>query len=214
MPRLKLHILGGLLLLGIKAFAAEPLPRVLILGDSFYQNLTNSAVQEFKERAQVVYANPGDSSYALAHLDELLGKDKWSVIYFSFGIADLCYKHPNLKGVRALSKPAGGVRVSSPELYEKNLNELVRRLKATGAKIIWASSIPPVSPGGGFINYDLGSEVEYNKIAAKVMAAQSVIVNDMYVLGSANPKNGAPTAPLTEAFHKAIVAGLESEKKQ
>ncbi len=213
MAQLELHISGFLLLLGINSLAAEPMPRVLILGDNFYLNLTNSAVQEFKERAQVVHANPGDSSYALAHLDELLGKDKWSVIYFNFGIADLCYKHPNLKGVRALSKAAGGVRVSSPELYDKNLNEIVPRLKATGAKIIWASSIPPVSPGGGFINYDPGSEVEYNKIAAKVMAAQSVTVNDMHVLGSANPKNGAPTALLTEAFHKAIIAGLESEKK-
>jgi hypothetical protein len=214
MLRLKLHIVGVLLLLGINVLAAEPLPRVLVLGDSFYQNLTNSAAKELNGRAQVVYANPGDSNYALANLDELLGKDKWSVIYFCFGIADLCYKHPNLKGVRALSKAAGGVRVSSPELYEKNLNELVRRLKATGAKIIWASTTTPVSPGGGFINCDPGSEVEYNKIAAKVMAAQSITVNDMHALGSANPKNGAPTAPLTEAFHKAIVAGLESEKKQ
>ena len=214
MPQLKLHIVGLLLMLGINVLAADPLPRVLVLGDSFYQNLTNSAVKEFKDRAQVVYANPGDSSYALAHLDELLGEDKWSVIHFSFGIADMCYKHPHLKDVRALSKAAGGVRVSSPELYEKNLDELVRRLKATGAKIIWASSIPPVSPGGGFINYDPGSEVEYNRIAAKVMAAQSVTVNDMHVLGSANPKNGAPTEPLMEAFHKAIVAGLESREKQ
>lgn len=90
MAQLKLHISGFLLLLGINSLAAEPLPRVLILGDNFYLNLTNSAVQEFKERAQVVHANPGDSSYALAHLDELLGKDKWSVIYFNFGIADLC----------------------------------------------------------------------------------------------------------------------------
>jgi hypothetical protein len=213
MPRLKLNVLGLLLILGIHVLAAEPLPRVLVLGDSFYQNLSNTAVKEFKDRAQVVYANPGDSSYVLVHLDELLGKDKWSIIHFNFGIADLCYKHPNLKGVRALSKAAGGVRVSSPELYEKNLNELVRRLKSTGAKIIWASSIPPVSPGGGFINYDPGSEVEYNKIAAKIMAAQNVTVNDMYVLGSANAKNGAPTTPLTEAFHKAIETALEPEKK-
>ncbi len=213
MLRLKLHILGLLLLLGINVLAVEPLPRVLVLGDSFYQNLTNSAVQKLNGRAQVVYANPGDSSYALANLDELLGKDKWSVIYFSFGIADLCYKHPDLKGVRALSKAAGGVRVSSPELYEKNLTALVPRLKATGAKIIWASTTPPVSPGGAFINYDPGSEVEYNKIAAKVMAAQSVTVNDMHALGSANAKNGAPTAPLTEAFLKAIETALEPAKK-
>ena len=200
MAQLELHISGFLLLLGINSLAAEPMPRVLILGDNFYLNLTNSAVQEFKERAQVVHANPGDSSYALAHLDELLGKDKWSVIYFNFGIADLCYKHPNLKGVRALSKAAGGVRVSSPELYDKNLNEIVPRLKATGAKIIWASSIPPVSPGGGFINYDPGSEVEYNKIAAKVMAAQSVTVNDMQLLGICSCR-GAPRRP---AWHVVV----------
>lgn len=212
MFRLKLHILGVLLLLGFNVLAADPLPRVLILGDTFYQNMSNAATAEVKGRAQAVYANPGDSSYALAHLEELLGKDKPSVIYFNFGHADLCYKHPSLKGVRALSKSAGGVRVSSPEAYEKNLNELVRRFKATGAKLIWASTIPV--PAGMFaINADLGSEVEYNAIAAKVMSAQNVTVNDMQALGAVNPKNGGPTPQLTEAFLKAINAALEPAKK-
>ncbi len=212
MFRLKLQFLAVSLMLGFNVLAADPLPRVLILGDNLYQNMSNSATAELKWRAQVVYANPGDTSYALAHLDELLGKDKWSVIHFNLGFADLCYKHPNLKGVRALSKAAGGVRVSSPELYQRNLTELVRRLKATGAKLIWASTIP--LPTGMFgINADLESEIEYNVIAAKIMAAQNVPVNDMHTLGGVNPKNGGATAPLTEAFLKAIVTALEPVKQ-
>ena len=30
----------------------------------------------------------------------------------------------------------------APEQYEKNLRELVKRLKATGAKLVWASTTP------------------------------------------------------------------------
>ncbi len=212
MFRLKLQFFAVLLMLGFNVLAADPLPRVLILGDNFYQNLTsNSAVQEFKGPAQFVYANPGDSAYALAYLEEMLGRDKWNVIHFNLGIADLCYKHPGLKGVRALRKAAGGVRVNSPDLYEKNLSELVRRLKATGAKLIWANTPPPVTPGS-VPNYDPGSEAEYNAIAAKVMAAQNVPVNDMHAFAASAAKEKRPPQ-FKEPFLAAIVAALEPAKK-
>jgi len=112
MNPMKLKILFGLLLLGSNVLGADPLPRVLILGDRFSQGLQGSVVNELKERAQVVWGDPGDTSYALANLDALLGKDKWDVIHFNLGLPDLCYKDPSIKGIRAMSKSAGGVRVT------------------------------------------------------------------------------------------------------
>jgi len=207
MIRMMLNILIVLLLLGSNALAADPLPRVLVLGDNTYQGLSGSAGKELKGRAQVVWADPGDSSYALAHLDALIGKDKWDVIHFNLGLADLYYKDPSIKGIRAMSKSVGGVRVTSPELFEKNLVELVKQLKATGAKLIWASAVPATG-----VNYDPASEIEYNTIASKVMSAQKVSENDMHAFALACAKE-KKKPPFQEPFLKAILSALEPGKK-
>jgi len=186
--------------------AAVALPRVLILGDRFSQGLTGVVANELKGRAQVVWADPGDSSYALAHLDELLGKDKWDVIHFNIGLPDLYYKDPSIKGIRAMSKLAGGVRVTPPELYQRNLAELVRRLKATGAKLIWASTVP--APG---LNYDPDSEVEYNGIASKTMSAEKIPVNDLHAFALASAKE-KKKAQFQDPTVKAIVSAMELSK--
>jgi len=205
---MKLQILVILLLLGSNVLAADPLPRVLILGDRFSQGLHGSVVNELKERAQVVWGDPGDTSYALAHLDVLLGKDKWDVIHFNLGLPDLCYKDPRIKGIRAMSKSAGGVRVTPPELYQKNLIALVSRLKATGAKLIWASTVP--APG---VNYVPDSEIEYNAIASQVMSAQKVPVNDLHAFALACAKE-KKKPPFQEPTAKAILSEFELLKKQ
>jgi len=208
MIRIQLTILSVLLLLlGSNVLAADQLSRVLILGDNFYQGLTGSTATQLKGRAQVVWADPGDSSYALANLDVLLGKDKWDVIHFNLGLADLYYKDPSIKGIRAMSKSVGGVRVTSPELYQKNLIELVRRLKATGAKLIWASTVPSKT-----VNYDPDSEIEYNTIASKVMSAQKVSENDMHAFAIACAKE-KKVAQFQEPFLKAILSKIEPLEK-
>ena len=157
---------------------AEELPRVLLLGDSAYGGVSGAVGKELKGGAVVVTKHPGDTSSALADLDDLLGKDDWAVIHFNFGLADLHYKDPRTKAVRAMSKSAGGVRVTSPERYEKNLRELTRRLKATGAKLVWASTTP--IEGGSDDLFDAGSEVEYNAVAVRVMKEFGVPVNDLH----------------------------------
>ena len=64
--------------------------------------------------------------------------------------------------------------------YEANLDSLVRliREKAPNAKLVWASTTP--------IRYSRenvfkpGDEVDYNRIAQRVMSKHDVPVNDMY----------------------------------
>jgi hypothetical protein len=166
----------------LSASFAEPLPRVLILGDSVYTQPASEAAKMLRGRVEIVYASPGEArntTMALASLDVLLGEGKWDLIHFNFGLGDLVYRAPGMKSFRVFPRESGGVRTTSPEQYEKNLRELVKRLKATGAKVIWASTTPIRSTPKGI--FKMGSEVEYNAIAAKAMAEHDVTINDMYV---------------------------------
>jgi len=165
------------------ASAQEDLPRALILGDSIYRQPAAKVAKELKGKVEVVFASiqPGEvrnSSTALSRLDEWLGEGKWDLIHFNFGLGDLVYRAPEMKSFRVFPKQAGGVRATSPDRYEKNLRELVPRLQATGAELVWASTTPiRHSATGVFVK---GSEVEYNAIAARVMKGHGVPINDMH----------------------------------
>jgi len=162
-------------------------PSVLVVGDSIYNEPTRTAAGLVSDRVELVYNKYGsyDSGTALANFDKLLDGKKWDLIHFNFGFNDLMYKDPATKAIRAMHKDAGGVRVSSPEQYEGNLRELVKRFKATGAKIIWANTTPIVGSNG--ILY-AGDEIVYNQIAAKVMKENNVLINDMHTFGLASHK--------------------------
>jgi len=169
--------------LPISAHAQESLPRVLILGDFVYQQPAADVAKALKDQAEVVYVrmNPGEvrhTSAVLATLDTLLGDKKWDIIHFNCGLGDLVYRAPGMKSFRVFPKRAGGVRTTSPQQYENNLRELVKRLKATEAKLIWASTTP-IRHSATKV-FEIGSEIEYNAIAARVMSANKVPVNDMY----------------------------------
>lgn len=161
----------------------ERVPRVLILGDIIYQQPARDAAKELMGKVEVVFASiqPGEvrnTHTALASLDELLGDGNWDVIHFNFGLADLVYRAPGMKSFRVMARHAGGVRATTPEQYETNLRELTTRLKATGARLIWASTTPIRHSTSNV--FEMGSEIKYNAIAARVMAKENVPTNDMY----------------------------------
>jgi len=64
-------------------------------------------------------------------------------------------------------------------LYERYLRLLVARLKATGARLIWATTTPvpegPVSPPRR--SEDV---VTYNQVALRVMKENGVAIDDLY----------------------------------
>ena len=74
---------------------------------------------------------------------------------------------------------APGQRRLTVEQYETNLRELVRQLKATKAKLIWANTTPVPGPASklGRITEDVPI---YNAAAAKVMEENKIITNDLY----------------------------------
>lgn len=216
-----------LLLMVVVLFAggslgANELPRVLILGDSIYAAPAAEMARNLKGRAEVVYPamQPGEvrnTATVLKDLDRLLGPGNWAVIHFNLGLGDIIHRAPGMESFRVLPKEAGGVPAVSPEEYRKNLEAIVARLRKTGATLIWASTTPlGKSSARGLVP---GLEVDYNAIAAKVMTANGVIVNDLhaYVAGKLKdvdprrmpgPYDFMTQAPITPVLTEVITARL------
>ena len=171
------------LFLPLMVAVGEKLPRVLILGDSIYQQPASGAASILEGRVEVVYRAipPGEvrhTGMAMTKLAEWLGDESWDLIHFNFGFGDLIHRAPGMEAFRVMPRLAGGVRTTPPEVYGKNLREIVARLKETGAKLVWANTTPIRSSSTDV--FELGSEVKYNEIAAAIMAEEKIPVNDMY----------------------------------
>jgi lysophospholipase L1-like esterase len=173
------------------AFTADPkLPDVLIIGDSISIGYTRAARAILAGKANVWRPmrgkgpdNCGDTVIGLEKLDNWLGKQKWDVIHFNWGLWDLCYRDP--KGGRLGGRDKVGGKLSVPQAdYEKNLEQLVTRLKATDAKLVWANtSFVPEGETGRFV----GDDEKYNVVAARVMEKHGIPTNDLNSLTKGFP---------------------------
>lgn len=156
----------------------EPaLPRVLLIGDSISMGYHGATVAALKGKAHVQRpkTNCGPTTRGLQQLGEWLGQGNWDVIHFNWGLHDL--KYIDQRGQMDLK----GKQQVPPAEYEKNLQELVRRLKTTGAVLIFATTTPVPKGAGGRIP---GDAAAYNKIALKVMKENGVSVDDLYALAA------------------------------
>ena len=136
------------------------LPRVLLIGDSVSRGYTLPARVALQRKANVHRApeNCGPTSNGIKKMDVWLGEGKWDVIHFNFGIHD---------------------RKTSAKDYENRLELIVKQLKVTGAKLIWASTtpIPPDTKDGPEASTAI---IEKNRIAADIMKKNMVHVNDLF----------------------------------
>jgi acyl-CoA thioesterase-1 len=148
------------------------LPRVLLIGDSISIGYTTTVREALAGVANVhrIPANGGDTARGRANLATWLGAGTWDVIHFNWGLHDV-------KRIRDGKLDVRAARAISPEDYEANLRALVDALKATGATLIWASTTPVPEGAAGRIP---GDEVAYNAIAARVMTASDVAINDLH----------------------------------
>ncbi len=146
----------------------EPgLPRVLIIGDSISIGYTLPVRERLKGVANVhrVPDNAGSTAVGLRNLTAWLGKSQWDVIHFNFGLHDAKFLSPGKQQV-------------TPDAYEANLRQVVERLQATGAKLIWCTTTP-VPPGELMPPRKFDDVAIYNQIAAKIMAAHGIVVDDL-----------------------------------
>jgi lysophospholipase L1-like esterase len=136
------------------------LPRVLLIGDSVSRGYTLAARKALAGRANVHRApeNCGPTANGLKKLDVWLGDGRWDVIHFNFGIHD---------------------RATPPADYEKRLEEIVTRLQATGARVVWAATtpVPPDTKDGPAAARAI---IERNEIAARVMQKHGIATDDLF----------------------------------
>jgi lysophospholipase L1-like esterase len=140
----------------------------LLIGDSISIGYTLPVRKLLTGKANMhrIPTNGGPTTNGLARLKNWLGEGKWDVIHFNWGLHDL------------KAMPDGSRQVSL-EAYDKNLRELVSQLKATQAKLIWASTTPV--PEGKVNPPRLNSDVQaYNAVARKIMAENQVATDDLY----------------------------------
>ena len=197
------------------ASAAEttaPKPRVLILGDSISIGYTPFVREMLKDEATVVRPtnakgadeNCGDTARGVKTIDRWLQAQggQWDVIHFNFGLHDLKRVEPATNTAAQDPNPAHQVE---PDVYEKQLREIVAHLKTTGARLIWATTTP-VPKASMNPRREVEDVARYNDIAARIMSENKVAVNDLYAFALPQldriqrPKN----VHFTDAGYKAL----------
>ncbi|QDU48555.1 SGNH/GDSL hydrolase family protein [Gimesia panareensis] len=180
------------------------LPRVLLIGDSVSRGYTQAARKALKGKANVhrAPANCGPTATGLKKLDVWLGDGNWDLIHFNFGIHD---------------------RRTKADDYEQRLEEIVKRLKKTGAKVVWASSTP--IPADWKEGPEMKAKLEEkNAIAAKVMERNGVEIDDLFTFITPhlaevqNPKdvhfNGKGYDLLGKQVAEYIAGALQDDNKK
>lgn len=188
------------------------LPRVVLIGDSISIGYTIPTRELLAGVANVhrIPVNGSSTDVGLKSLDAWLatgGTDKkWDVIHFNWGLHDL--KHWK-DGKLDLAGP----QVNDLAAYEKNLREIVARLKKTGAKLIFATTTPVPEGSAGRV---AGDEVKYNEVAVRIMKTEGVQIDDLHALATAKlaeiqrPQN----VHFTDAGSKVLATQVAAEIKK
>lgn len=163
---------------------ADELPKVLLLGDSISIGYHPFVVEFLEGKAHVSRPmfedgkpeNCQGTTHGRKHIDRWIGNTSWDLIHFNFGLHDLKHVDP-VTGKN--SQDPNHPRQAEPLQYEQNLEQLTRRLKATGAQLMFATTTPyPKELSGPRRTY--GDAEIYNEIALKIMTQNDVPVNDLY----------------------------------
>ena len=209
-------------------FTPDPaLPDVLLLGDSISIGYTLQVRELLKDKANVFRPSKGNrpvncsgTTRGLRFLDAWLEGREWSVIHFNWGLHDL--KHVKTAGGDAKSNDPESPTQATLEVYTKNMEAIVEKLEATGARLVFATTTPVVE---GTLNPLRVPEdpVRYNEAALALMKEHSIPVNDLYSFCLPNlkewqlPKNvhfrGVGSAALAKKVATVIEDELEAEEK-
>lgn len=162
----------------------KKLPNVLILGDSISIGYTPFVVELLKYRANVYRptlknGNPENcqgTNNGVKNIDRWLGDKKWDIIHFNFGLHDL--KHVDPISGKNSNKPEDPLQADLKQ-YKKNLKLIVKKLQATGAQLIFATTTPYPDKVDGPLR-DPGMERKYNRVATKIMNKNRIPINNLH----------------------------------
>lgn len=143
--------------------------RVLLIGDSISIGHTPVVRELLADMADVhrILDNGGATALGLALLDEWLGDRRWDVVHFNFGLHD---------GTLVDGRPR-----TAPEAYAANLRAIVRRLRGTGARLVFATTTPVP---GETVNPSRRESDVLVRIARSVMAETAVPLNDLHAFAA------------------------------
>ncbi|MEZ6095732.1 MAG: GDSL-type esterase/lipase family protein [Pirellulaceae bacterium] len=189
-------------------------PHVLILGDSISMAYTPFVAQELNGIANVSRPTRNDkpencngTTNAIVHLERWIEQaGSVDIIFFNFGLHDLKREDPATHQSKNTDQFP---RQAEPDVYEQQLNSIAKRLKETGAKLVFVTTTPV--PSGGVKPYrSIGDPIIYNAIARRIMEDRGIDIVDLYTPALANqnqwqqPVNVHFNATGSEAFAKII----------
>src|SRR4051794_38264186 len=152
------------------------LPKVALIGDSIRMGYAPPVAERLKGRAVVVSPaeNGGDSANVLKHLEEWVLREKPLLVHLNCGLHDLKQDRQTKRHKVELAA------------YGSNLRELVQRIRASGAALVFADTTPiddarHAKRGAGFDRLEADVE-RYNAAALKVMREAGVPVHDLHWL--------------------------------
>lgn len=195
------------------------LPNVLLIGDSISIGYMLATRKELEGEANVwrPTTNCGPSTRGLESLEAWLGDRKWDVIHFNFGLHDLKYMGPNNQNLADPKAESSHQQVPIDQ-YAANLKQIAKRLKETGASVIWCETTPVPKGAKGRV---VGDSKRYNQAAAKVMAEVGGIAIDPlfdHAFQHAEQKEAnvhyspAGSATLAKQVAKSVRAALKSRE--
>jgi acyl-CoA thioesterase-1 len=164
--------------------SSDGLPNVLIIGDSISMGYTKYVKEMLKGKANVFRPTHENGSFLNCHgttrgverMDEWLSINKWDVIHFNFGLHDLKHVDP-LTGKN--STDPKHPQQADLKIYKKNMEQLVGKLKATEAKLIFATTTPfPDLPYGPYRRAN--QPQKYNRVALRIMKKNDIAINNLH----------------------------------
>jgi len=196
------------------------LPKVLLIGDSISGGYHKGVANALEGKAVVAKSSDNGESTAVGviKIDGWLGDTKWDVIHFNWGVWDMY-------GWQYASDDR------SPAKYAERLDQLVTRMRKTGAKLIWATTTPvPPKPEATMLKrwktevvIDEALERQYQEAALQVMKKHDVQVNDLYALlkprrSEFQPENDVHFSPagstlMAQQVAEAIMKALEGKAR-
>jgi lysophospholipase L1-like esterase len=180
--KMKYNFLFVLLVISSISFikSTKHLPKVLIIGDSIAGDYFSIVMNKLEGIAEVQTpqepGNGGGTTNGVLYVDKWIAEAKWDVIHFNFGLHDIKHIDPETgKNSKNLNDP----QQANPEQYGKNLRVIVQKLKASGAKLIFATTTPYPDKLGKQMRTP-GMPAVYNKIAIEIMRENDIAINDIY----------------------------------
>ncbi len=197
------------------------LPRVLLIGDSISIGYTASVQRLLKGKARVFRPlsrigrreNCQGTTHGVQNVDRWLtqhGGD-WDVIHFNFGLHDLKRVQPD---TGANSNDPSHPRQAELEVYERQLREIVGKLEATGARLIFATTTPV--PKGVKPRRDNEDVERYNRVARSIMEEHGIPIDALYALAAERlaeiqePANVHFTAEGSKVLGERVAAEIET----